>query len=273
MRPAAASAADVNRLQRASEANDRRLRQGLERLSAAQAKAVRELTQSNIKSSRHLAANVTKGDNALSARITKETADRKEALIKQRKSLAAITKRAERRQMWNTVLVGTSSPLWAMYGDRSSLTAPRNLKLFASNVAWFCSDEIFGAFMGKKRAATMNLAWLAVAGNIGTMLYLANNEQHQRYLSIVKTLPAATGTVSATSIDLTASDIGVASEHIADFEAFSEVRTTATYLEVDPAATTVVLSTKWLNKKLTITGQPNTKVAIVVDTWKNNGDL
>ena len=75
------------------------------------------------------------------------------------------------------------------------------------------------------------------------------------------------------SVELMAADLGIAKDYQSDFEALTEVRAEATYGGLAAGQTDVPLSITWANKKLKVTGTANAKAAIVVDTWKDNGDL
>jgi hypothetical protein len=266
MRPAPALAADVNRLRQVLANNDARQARALARLGAAQAAGFKRLTDRQLQNERDLAKKMVQGDSNLSQLIAKESAERKLALDKQRKRFIVANKNANRRNLCNLALLGTSAPLWALYADRSKLTAPRNIKFLASNAVWLYADEIFGSVMGRRhKMATANLAWLSVAGNIATMLYLAKDEQHQRFVHVTTTLTGG-------SADLSAADLGIAKDYQDDFEAFPEVRAVATYVDTATVENEPIL-TSWNNKRLTVKGTPGAKVAIVVDTWKDNGDL
>jgi hypothetical protein len=260
MRPAPALAADVNKLRRVLANNDVRQARALARMSAVQAASFKKITERQLKNERDLARKMVQGDNAALKLISKE-----------QKRLQSVVKRAERRQMWNVALVGTAAPLWALYADRTKLTASRNMKFLASNVAWLYADEIFGSVVGRNKAATANLAWLAVAGNIGTMLYLAKDQQHQRFVTITKTLSVGVGGVG--NVAVTAADLKIAKDHQADFEGISDLHAELTYIDVASAGGTVELAYTWSNKTLTVSGASNAKVSITVDTWKDNGDL
>lgn len=266
MRPVPASAVEVNKLRQVLATNDARQSRALSRMGSAQAAGFKRITDRQLKNERDLARKIVEGDNSLNKLITKESTERKQAIEKQKKAVLSAVKRAEMRQVWNVALVGSAAPLWTLYADRSKLTAERNVKFLASNVGWLYADEIFGSVMGRgQRNVTSNLGWLSVVGNIATMLYLAKDEQHQRFVSVTRTFDTD-GTLT-----LSAADLGIAKEYQSEFEGFSEVRAVATY--VDSKESTTAISVSWANKTLTVTGASGAKVVVVVDTWKDNGDL
>lgn len=268
--PSMVSTAEMKKLRSVLARNDIRQAQAISKLSAAQAAAVKQLTAQQIKSDRDLGKKIVEGDNALNKLITKESADRKAAFDKHRKAVLGAVRRAEKRQFWNTALVGTSAWFWSLYADRSELFAKRNLMMAGSNAFWLFSDEIFGAVVGKKKVATQNLAWLAVAGNIATMMFIANNDQIERFVTVVDSLG------NDGELELDSSKLGIAKDYQEDFDSLKEVRAVASYVTLPATGTPSPLQVSWVDKKLTISGgaaSAGQKVAVLVDTWKNNGDL
>ena len=266
--PSMVSTAEMKKLRSVLARNDIRQAQAIAKLSAAQAAAVKQLTAQQIKSDRDLGKKIVEGDNALNKLITKESADRKAAFDKHRKAVLGAVRRAEKRQFWNTALVGTSAWFWSLYADRSELFAKRNLMMAGSNAFWLFSDEIFGAVVGKKKVATQNLAWLAVAGNIATMMFIANNDQIERFVTVVDSLG------DGGKLELDSSKLGIAKDYQEDFDSLKEVRAVASYVTLPSNGTASPLQVSWADKKLTISGgAAGQKVAVLVDTWKNNGDL
>ena len=89
----------------------------------------------------------------------------------------------------NNVLLATSMPIFAAYGDRSKPLASTNVKLTASVAGWMLADELMDRFLTKGRAGKTfakgaNLvSYAAPIGNYFTAKWLVGDLQHQRFIT------------------------------------------------------------------------------------------
>lgn len=111
---------------------------------------------------------------------------------KQRRKMMMAIKRQQRRALWNSILVATSMPFFAAYGDKENPFSRDNLILTGSLVGWMLGDEIIDKVVGGKGGKGRNRMWsrgsdawsyIAPAGNALTVWYLLKDRQHTRFLT------------------------------------------------------------------------------------------
>ncbi len=257
--PAPASARSVNQLRAQIAANDLRQRRALDanaraigRLGAAQAAAVKQLTARQLASSKAWTKRMVDGDARLDARLTTELAKVKRRASGPTGSEAKSLARAQRRSLWNSLLVATGLPFFAAYGRVDDPFARTNLMLTGSLAGWMIGDEVIdrlavdppakGSPKERARRARSRQAWsrgadlwsyLAPVGNAATVWYLLEDQQHARFITGVTTVSFSTEGFSGNRVELE-----VAEGYRDDFRKMSDVRAVATV--VSPASVGVL---------------------------------
>jgi hypothetical protein len=195
--PTVAPIAEVNRLRSVVQVNERRQAiathknsRAIASLAMAQAAAVKKLTDQQVKSDKDLGKRLVEGHNRLDKRITKELTGGTGSLDKHSKRLVRQMKRQRQRALLNSVLLASSAPLYAAYGDRSKPWAKNNLLLTLPLVGWMVGDEVLDSFAGKSKAArgiATTWSWTAPVWNAAISYFLFRKQQHERFISGVNT--------------------------------------------------------------------------------------
>jgi hypothetical protein len=197
--PTLAPISEVNRLRAAITINDRRQAvattsnsRAIASLAATQAAAVKKLSEQQVKSDRELGKRIVEGHNRLDKRITKELGSTSGGLGKHGKRMMRLLRRQRQRSIWNSILLATSAPFFAAYGDRKNPFGPNNLKLTGSLLGWMLVDEVVDQFASTKSKGWSGgaslFSYAAPVGNGATAYFLLNNKQHERFVSDVVTL-------------------------------------------------------------------------------------
>ena len=190
--PAAATQSDVNRLSGQIGVNDARQAKALRiqaitltRLKAAQASANKLHKAELLKISRDLNKRITEGDTGIDKRIAKEVDTQRRTANKRELQMMRQMSERQRRATWNTVLVASSLPLWAAYGDRAfgdnaNLITRKNLMLAGSLATYLYLDDL-----AYKIAPRLAKLWSIGApfANAATVWLLMRNEQHERFVT------------------------------------------------------------------------------------------
>jgi hypothetical protein len=256
--PAPAFIKDVNKLAARIAANDKRQARAeaanasaIKKLAAAQATAVKQLTTAQLKNNAALSKRLAAGDARLEARITKELTGKGGIAVKQRKALVAAMRTTRRRSIWNGILMATSMPFFAAYGERNNPFSYNNLVLTGSLAGWMLADEIVDQFTGRgskpgmARTASDFWSYLAPVGNGLTAYLTMRNRQHERFVTQLTKVKAGTSG-SAEPIE-----VKVGSSYKESFEKLENVRAVAT-LKNPPDGVTGV-SASVTGGKLTLT--------------------
>jgi hypothetical protein len=224
--PAPATASSVNQLRSQVAANDERhakaLRtsgQAIDRLGAAQAAAVKKLTEQGVKSDKELTKRSVDGDAKLDKRFAADLAKLKSRNDGSNRTATKALARAQRRALWNNVLLASGLPFFAAFGDGHSPFARNNLLLTGSLAGWMLGDEVIDRLAGGARAAKPRKgrknpgaqAWrrgvdlwsyLAPVGNAATAWFMLKDQQHARFLTGVTTVTHGSGVISGNRIEL-----------------------------------------------------------------------
>ena len=192
-----------------------------ERLSAAQtarAAAIR----------RRLAARQKRRDK----RVTRAVTEFRVKVDRQLKIELESAARLRRRDLWDKIVIASSLPLFAAYGQPGQLSNTTNLALTLSLLIWLVGDDVVRTLFGSEEKSaypwrdTDIWSYLAPIGSILTAWWLFGDRQHERFLSGVTTVNALTGPTLATRfhqkerVDLSSR---VAPDHRDSFSSFKEV--------------------------------------------------
>jgi hypothetical protein len=103
-------------------------------------------------------------------------------------------RRLRRRDFWDKILLASSLPLFAAYGQRSSPFGSNNLTLTLLLLIFLAGDSVAEALFGSERtskyAVTDADAWsyLAPIANVLGAWWLLSDRQHQRFVTGVTTV-------------------------------------------------------------------------------------
>jgi hypothetical protein len=166
-----------------------------ERLSTAVAADLERLARAQLARARALRRRIVSGDNRLETRLAKVREEFRSRLDKQLKIDRENLRRLRRRGIWDAILLATSLPLFASFGERRSPFGTNNLTLVVLLLIWLVGDEVveavFGSESGKSPYAIADAdAWtyLAPIGNILAAWWLLSDRQHERFMTGVTTI-------------------------------------------------------------------------------------
>jgi hypothetical protein len=245
--PAPAPLDEVNRLARsAGELGDRRDRaitwhsDAIERLGRRIDGDTTRLVEAGQKRAGRLARRLARASAGAEARTSERLARRAAELERQAEMEWTSVERLRSLATWDTLLVASSLPLFAAFGQRRGPLASNNLTLALSLLVWLVGDEVAALLSppspdGELLRQPDVWSYLSPALNVLTGWFLLHDGQHERFItglaSDFKLLPTApSGTTLAANrsrvhryvqqIDLTAR---VAPDHAADFQTFANV--------------------------------------------------
>jgi hypothetical protein len=256
--PPLATQGAVNHLTRQISANDAKQARAIQaqgktiaRLKSAQGAAVKSLTAQQIKSSRDLSKRIATGDAKIDRRISKVALDQKTALSKHRAQMLGALRGQQQRAMWNSILIASSLPLFAAYGERENPFAKKNLILTGSLAFWLLGDDLVARFLGKDgkygkawRSSADVWSYVAPIGNWATAWFFLDDGQHERFLTGVATsLPAG----ETTEVPLT-----VGKDYKEDFEGLTNPPAVATIRSVSESSDITQVTAKVEAGKLLI---------------------
>jgi hypothetical protein len=150
-------------------------------------------------------------------------------------------RRLRRRGLWDKILLASSLPLFAAYGDRESPFGSNNLALTFLMLVWLVGDQVvealFGSDRSKSRYALADAdiwSYIAPVANGLAAWWLLGDRQHERFITGITTVsldkkdppvPAEPLERFHVSVDLSGR---VANDHFGDFETFTGVPAVAT---------------------------------------------
>jgi hypothetical protein len=109
-------------------------------------------------------------------------------------------RRMRRRDLWDKILIATSLPLFAAYGQRGNPFGVNNLTLLISLLIWLVGDEIADTLFRSAEKSPYPLrdadiwSYIAPAGNLLAGWWLMDGQQHERF---VVGLTSTSGSVGA----------------------------------------------------------------------------
>jgi hypothetical protein len=193
--PTVAPIAEVNRLKSVMAVNDRRQAvamaknsRAISALAVAQATAVKKLTTQQVQSDKDLGKRILEGHNRLDKRITKELSGGSGSLDKHGKRMMRLLKRQRQRSIMNGVLLATSAPFFAAYGERDNPFGTKNLILTGSVLGYMLGDELIDSFAGGSKGArgvATTWSYVAPVANGLTAFFAFRNKQNERFVSSI----------------------------------------------------------------------------------------
>jgi hypothetical protein len=200
-----------------------------ERLSAAQAGRAAAIRRRLVTRYKRLDTRVTEAVTEFRGRVERQLKIERESV-----------RRLGRRDLWDKIVIASSLPLFAAYGQQGQLSNTTNLALTLSLLIWLVGDEVVQTLFGSEEKSlypwrdTDIWSYLAPLGNVLTAWWLFGDRQNDRFVTGVTTVKVgvdATATPGqltfpqSESVDLSPR---VALDHRPDFETFRGVPVVAT---------------------------------------------
>jgi hypothetical protein len=202
------------------------------RLASIAAADIERLERAQLARVRALRRRIVSGDNTLDARLSKARDEFRARLETQLQIDRENLRRLRRRDLWDEILLATSLPLFAAYGDRRSPFGSNNLTLVFLLLIWLVGDEVVEAVFGSDSAKspyaisdTDAWSYLAPIGNVLAAWWLLGDRQHERFVTGVTTVTLENKERHRIAVSL--SD-AIGKDHYADFATFADVPVVAT---------------------------------------------
>jgi hypothetical protein len=149
--------------------------------------------------------------------------------------------RLRRRDLWDKLVLLSSLPLFAAYGERGRPFGTNNLALFLALLIFLVGDEVVQALFGSEKSSPYPVrdsdvwSYLAPAANLLAGWWLLDDRQHERFVAGTTVIPidsmhpdpepsaenpAELLRQYSAEIDLTKA---VAPDHVEDFNTFTNV--------------------------------------------------
>lgn len=125
----------------------------------------------------------------LDRRVSKAAAELRQKRTRQLAIETESIKRLQRRNIWDRIVIATSLPLFAAYGQHGNPFGVNNLTLVLSLLVWLVGDEVFDLIFGDEKKSPYPLrdadAWsyIAPAANLLSGWWLLGDTQHQRFIA------------------------------------------------------------------------------------------
>ena len=193
-------------------------------------------------------------------------------------------RRMRRRDLWDKILIATSLPLFAAYGQRGNPFGVNNLTLLISLLIWLVGDEIADTLFRSAEKSPYPLrdadiwSYIAPAGNLLAGWWLMDGQQHERFVvgltsEFAREYPVQTSTGHLRHVYVAEVPMSkvVAPIHFDDFQTFKDVPAaatirTATLNDPNTAIESVTATVNEVTPGLVTRGKPGIlllKVAVV----------
>ena len=217
-------------------------REAIDRLAATLAADIDRVEQARLERVDALRRTMLAADLKLDRRLARARDELHARIDKQLKIDRENIRRLRRRDLWDTILIATSLPLYAAYGQPGELFGVNNLTLLLSSLIFLAGDEVveavFGGDQGSSDYALQDAdvwSYLAPFANVAAAWWLLSDQQHERFITGVTRLELEGVHAHAThrrtmyhyraNVDLRRR---VALDYVADFESYADVPVVAT---------------------------------------------
>jgi hypothetical protein len=183
----AADAADEAAQSRAVEAAVNAY--GIRRLATTLTRDVRTISGNKLDRLERLRRESLRGDERVAKRLSKARDQFRATLAKQMAAEQEAVDRLARRDLWDKIVVATSLPLFAAYGEKGNPFGTKNLALTVALLVFLVGDEIRDLLFGsedRSPAAVREMdAWsyLAPLANLLAGWWLMSDFQHERFIT------------------------------------------------------------------------------------------
>ena len=183
---------------------------------------------------------------ALDRKLAKAREAHRTRVEQQRRIERETVARLHRRDLWDKILLLSSLPLFAAYGERGRPFGSNNLALFLALLIFLVGDEVVQALFGSDKPSPYAVrdtdvwSYLAPAANLLAGWWLLGDRQHERFVAGATVIPVDTMHPDAAlnpgnptellreyiaEIDLTEA---VGPDFVEDFKTFTSVPAVAT---------------------------------------------
>ena len=216
------------------------------RLSHTVAADARRFDARQLARAHALRRRIVAADNAVDARLAKARDEFRARLDKQLKIDHQNVRRLRRRDLWDKILIASSLPLFAAYGERDDVFGSNNLTLTLALLIFLAGDQVVEALIGSDTPKSPYAlddadAWsyLAPFANVLAGWWLLGDRQHERFVTGRTTLTlkkqphvAPDGAIFyryRAEVDLMAR---IGKDHVQEFVTFSGVPAVASMMGV-----------------------------------------
>jgi hypothetical protein len=267
--PPLAPAVSLNHLAQAAE-NATRWRQAaaqhqseaIDGLSRALAADAERFSDAKLERARALRRRMVVGDRRLDRRLARAREEHRSRVERQLRIERETVRRLGRRDLWDKIVVASSAPLFAAYGQPGRPFGANNVALTLSLLIWLVGDEIVDLLFGTGEKSPYPLrdtdAWSYIApiGNLLSGWWLLDGLQHERFIAgFAKgsgepfkadpnpAAPPGTELIYQYVAELKLSG-AMRPEHFLDFATFTGVPVVATVRSVTPSAAGIAAATR-----------------------------
>jgi hypothetical protein len=186
LRQAADTAEHAQRWRHAEAAANTR---GMIRLARTIAGDVETVGDARVERLERLRRHMVAGDDRVARRLAKAREKFRSRLARQMEVERAAVDRLVRRDLWDKIVILTSLPLFAAYGQSGNPFGPNNLALVVSLAVWLVGDEIRDALFGSEKRSPYPVpdmdawAYLAPLCNLLAGWWLMSEYQHERFIT------------------------------------------------------------------------------------------
>jgi hypothetical protein len=238
-----ATVVEVHQLGQAAEHNARWSRAGAQ----SQSEAIARLARTVVADTERLSEAKRDRSHALRRRLARAHRRRARKLAKAREEFRArlerqigiereSIKRLRRRDLWDQILIASSLPLFAAYGEPGRPFGANNITLMLSLFIWLVGDDVVDALFGSEEKSAYPVrntdAWSYVApiGNALAGWWLLDDRQHERLVSGPLVVPHDPFEFTVSGAEFTYVYTGrlelrafIAIDHFADFQSFANL--------------------------------------------------
>lgn len=255
LRPTLASVAEANAVARKAEyaafrnaAAIRRTAWQIHWLAKISSVRWRRLAKGRRSANRDVLQHITQHERKVDKRLAKIKTEGQDELRREWKELQRGVQKVERRGLWERIVLLSSEPLFAAYGQGRDPFATNNLTLWISLLVWLVGDELADWLTGEKTIQGGILAdvdvWTYIApfANVLTGWWLLSDAQQDRFVTGVtgefqlersERTPASPDNVDVYAVTVDLSDV-VAADFAAEFASYSGVPVVAAVTSSTP---------------------------------------
>jgi hypothetical protein len=161
----------------------------IERLSQSIAADVERVSDGRLDRARARSRRLVAADRAANRKLSKAARDYRIRVERQLRIERESVRRLARRDLWDKLVILSSFPLFAAYGEPGRPFGANNLALTLSLLIWLVGDEIVDALFGREEKPPYPLrdadvwSYIAPLGNLLAGWWLLDSAQHERFVT------------------------------------------------------------------------------------------
>ena len=208
------------------------------RLAQQLADDVEKLAETRLERARRMRARLVARYRKNDRRLAKAAAAYRKGVAAEIALARETVRRMRRRELWDKILIVSSLPLFAAYGQRGHPFGVNNLTLLIALLVWLVGDEVSDAvFRSPSKESPYPLrdadswSYIAPAGNLLAGWWLMDGLQHERFVvgftrefaREESPVPASAGMLRHVYVSEVPLSKVVAPRHFEEFQTFREV--------------------------------------------------